>query len=104
MAQPVQDQMSAEVSSDVPVGVAQAIWVSDGVLGARSAETRAAFIAQLQADSTEASVDDLQWLVKATEPLPGSGPQLFKPRALVNASSNREHMTASRSTTDSTSK
>ena len=42
----------------------QAIWISDAVLGARSVETRAAFIVQLQAECIEATTEDLQHLVK----------------------------------------
>ena len=58
----------------------QAVWVSDCVLGARSSETRAAFISQLHQVSVEASPEDVQWLVSrpagSAEAYPG--PQLFK--------------------------
>ena len=84
--------------------VLQAIWVSDMVLGERSSETRAAFIAQLQAECTEASPEDVQWQVKAAEPSAGLGPQLFKPKPSFGSSPAREQPGVTRSTTDSTSK
>ena len=84
----------------------QAIWISDAVLGARSVDTRAAFINQLQAECIEATTEDLQHLVKPAKegPSVASGPQLFKSKPSISSSSSREHAGAFRATTDSGSK
>lgn len=85
----------------------QAIWISDSVLGIRSVETRATFINQLQAECTEAAPEDMQWLVRPVkeESSVASGPQLFKSKPALSASTKDQERTASfRATTDSTSK
>ena len=79
----------------------QAIWVSDGVLGERSIETRAAFVQLLQAHSVLAQPEDLQWLVtravKEERSAVPSGILLFKPKTLPAAeadasSESTEHL------------
>ena len=85
----------------------QAVWVSDCVLGARSPETRAAFISQLQQVSVEASPEDVQWLVSrpAGSAEAYSGPQLFKgqPVPLTAPAAAPDARRALRTTTDSSS-
>lgn len=85
----------------------QAVWVSDCVLGARSPETRAAFIGQLQQVSVEASPEDVQWLVSrpAGSAEAYSGPQLFKgqPVAVTAPAAAPDARRTIRATTDSSS-
>lgn len=63
------------------------MWVSDLALGARSVETRSAFLAVLQAHSVLAEPGDTQWLTvraaKDDRSASPAGALLFKPKTIL---------------------
>lgn len=83
----------------------------DSVLGARSTETRAAFISQLHQECSEASPEDSQWLVSKpsnADPAGSSGPQLFRTKTVAPAAQSapavpHDPRSSSRMTIDSSS-